>query len=62
MMIEKGVFTFFKSGCCENLIYKSSENTASEGLRVFKAYGQVSFYVRVTFLKNITQIEHKIFI
>jgi len=36
MMIEKGVFTFFKSGCCESLVYKSSENTVSEGLRVSK--------------------------
>jgi len=25
MIIEKGVFTFFKSGCCESLIYRSSE-------------------------------------
>jgi hypothetical protein len=61
-MIEKGFFTFFKSGCCENLIYKSSENTVSKGLGVFNASKQVSFYVRVTFLKNIGQIENKIFI
>jgi len=43
MMIEKGVFAFFKSGCCEGLVYKYFENTVSEGLGVSKCTGRSHF-------------------
>jgi hypothetical protein len=46
----------------QNFIYRASEKILFTYYKSHLKYKQVLFYARVTFLKNIAQIKHKIYI